>query len=601
MNIFLKECGLMKISIIIPTYNEEEFLPNLLTSIQRQQFEDMEVIISDANSVDKTVEIAESYGCKVVPGGLPAVGRNRGAEVANGELLLFLDADCVLTNNYISSAIEEFELYNLGIAITQIVPLEKGFINQLSHELANYMTKQISQIKPHGAGCYGILTYKSLHEEVGGFDEEVDFGEDTDYIERIGKISRFKVLDNPRLLISTRRLEEEGYKDIALKYTKSTVKQLKGEKITLNELDYDFEHGVRRKKNRIFYSLCGEGLGHAIRSAIVIEYLINEGYDLIVFASDRAYKYLNNKFENIYEISGFNTVYKNNKAVYTKTFVNNMKDVPSDLKNNINKMYKLARKFKPDIVISDFEFYANLLSHILRIPLLSIDNMHVITEANYYSPSKYAMEKVFAEAVVHAFIQKPDRTLIYSYFYPKLKNTSTTQYLAPIIRKEIYELKPKIKEHILVYQTSDSNNDLITLMKNNPDRKFVVYGFHKDERDENILYRSFNEEQLFSDFKDAKCVITNGGFSLITEALQLEKPILSIPVNRQYEQILNAMYIDRLGYGEHHDVITQPILDNFLDNVEIYRNNIRTKYPKHSDNAETLTTLKNTIEELFYE
>lgn len=590
----------MKISIIIPTYNEEEYLPNLLTSIQRQEFEDKEIIIADAHSLDKTVEIAESFGCTVVPGGLPATGRNNGAKVAKGELLLFLDADSVLTNNYLSSAIEEFELYNLGIAITQIVPLEKGFINQISHEFANYLTKQISHIKPHGAGCYGILTYKSLHEKVGGFDESIDFGEDTDYIERIGKISRFKVLDNPRLLISTRRLEEEGLKDITMKYARSTAKQLVGKKATLEELDYSFEHGVQRKKNRIFYSLCGEGLGHAIRSAVVIEYLIREGYDLIVFASDRAYQYLSNKFDNVYEIGGFNTVYENNRARYKKTFVYNMKDVPSDLKNNINKMYKLARKFKPDLIISDFEFYANLLSHILRIPLLSIDNMHVITEAKYDSPSKYAKDKIFAEAVVHAFIQRADRTLIYSYFYPPLKNEDTTKYVNPILRDEIYALKPRKGKHVLVYQTSDSNDDLIELMKKNPEVDFIVYGFHKDERDENVLFRSFQEKQLFNDFKDARCVITNGGFSFITEALQLEKPVLSIPVNKQYEQILNAMFIERLGYGEHHDHINQNVLDNFLENIEVYRKNIRENYNKTSDNRETLETLKESIEELMY-
>lgn len=588
----------MKISIIIPTYNEEEYLPDLLTSIQRQGFDDKEVIIADAHSVDSTIEIAESFGCKIVQGGLPATGRNNGAEVAEGELLLFLDADSVLTNNYISSAIEEFEFYNLGIAITQIVPLEKGFINQLSHEFANYMTKQISHIKPHGAGCYGILTYKSLHEKVGGFDENIDFGEDTDYIERIGKISRFKVLDNPRLLISTRRLEEEGLRDISMKYARSTAKQLVGRKATLEELDYSFEHGSKRKQNRIFYSLCGEGLGHAIRSAVVIEYLIKEGYDLIVFASDRAYQYLSNKFENVYEISGFNTVYENNRARYKKTFVYNMKDAPSDLRNNISKMYKLARKFKPDLIISDFEFYANLLSHILRIPLLSIDNMHVITEAKYDSPAKYARDKIFAEAVVHAFIQKADRTLIYSYFYPPLKNEDTTRYVDPIIRDEIYALKPRKGKHVLVYQTSDSNSQLIELMKNNPEQEFIVYGFHKDERDENVLYRSFQEQQLFNDFKDAKCVITNGGFSFITEALQLEKPVLSIPVNKQYEQILNAMFIERLGYGEHHDKINQNILDNFLKNLDVYRKNIRENYHKNSDNKETLEILKKTIDEL---
>lgn len=588
----------MKISIIIPTYNEEDYLPDLLKSIKRQNFDDLEVIIADAHSTDKTVEIAKSFGCKIVPGGLPGVGRNNGAKIAQGKILIFLDADSVLTNNYITSTIEEFELHNLGIAITQIVPLEKGFINQISHELANYLTKQISHIKPHGAGCYGIITYKSLHQKVNGFDEKLDFGEDTDYIERIGKISRFKVLKNPRLLISTRRLEEEGLREITLKYAKSTAKQMVGRKVTLDELDYNFEHGVSKKKNRILYSLCGEGLGHAIRSGVVIEYLIKEGYDLIVFASDRAFDYLNSKFDNIYEISGFNTVYENNSVRNKKTFVYNMKDVPSDLKNNMTKMYKLANKFKPDIVVSDFEFYSNLLSHILQIPLISIDNMHVLTEAKYSTPTKYTKDRLFSESVVHAFIQYAKKTLIYSYFYPPLKNEKNTRYVDPIVRDEIYKLKPTNGDHVLVYQTSTSNNDLIELLKKNPQQKFIVYGFHKDKREDNVLFRSFNEDMLFNDFKDAKCVITNGGFSFITEALQLGKPILSIPVKKQFEQILNAMYLDKLGYGEYHDTINQEILDNFLENISTYKKNIDENYRKHENNDETLEILKETIDEV---
>ncbi len=587
----------MKLSIIIPTYNEEEYLPFLLESIKIQDFNDFEVIVADAHSTDKTVEIAKSHGCKIVPGGLPAVGRNNGADVAKGEILLFLDADSVLTSDYITSTINEFELHNLGIAITQMVPLEKGFMKEITHDLANYMTKKISLIKPHGAGCYGMITYKSLHEKVDGFDESIDFGEDTDYIERIGKISRFKVLENPRLLVSTRRLEEEGIRSLALKYAKSTTKQLVGGKVTLDELDYTFGHEKHENK-RILYSLCGEGLGHAIRSAIVIEYLINEGYDLIVFASDRAYDYLDKKFENIYKINGFNTVYENNTVRNKKTFAYNMKDVPNDLQKNMKKMYKLAKKFKPDIVVSDFEFYANLLSHILSIPLISIDNMHVITDAKYSIPKKYAKDKLFSEAVVYSFIQKPRKTLIYSYFYPPLKNPEKVEYVDPLVRDSIYKLKPTVGEHILVYQTSDSNKELIELLRKNPDKKFIIYGFHKDEKIDNLIFRSFSEELLYKDFKDAKCIITNGGFSFITEALQLEKPVLSIPVNKQFEQILNALYIQKEGYGEHHDSINQEILDNFIEKTPEYRKNIQENYRKHTDNIETLNKLKEAIEDV---
>ena len=74
----------MKLSIIIPTFNEEYYLPPLLESIRCQDFSDYEVVVADAGSEDDTIEIAKNWGCKVVKGGLPAVGRNRGAEVAQG-------------------------------------------------------------------------------------------------------------------------------------------------------------------------------------------------------------------------------------------------------------------------------------------------------------------------------------------------------------------------------------------------------------------------------------------------------------------------------------------------------------------------------------
>ncbi|MDO5851578.1 MAG: glycosyltransferase family protein [Methanobacteriaceae archaeon] len=585
----------MKLSIIIPTYNEEDYLENVLESITRQNYPNLEVIIADANSEDQTREIAKSYDCKVIEGGLPAKGRNNGAKVAKGELLLFLDADSVLTTNYIHSMVKEFEENQLGIAITQIIPLEKSTINKISHEFANFMIKRIESIKPHGAGCYGIITKKELHEKIGGFDEKLDFGEDTDYIERIGKIAPFKVLRKPKLLISTRRLEEEGLKNLSFKYAKSTVYQLAGKKITAKELDYNFGHEKHENK-RIVYSLCGEGLGHAIRSAVIIEYLLKQGYDLIVFASDRAYQYLNNKFENIYEIKGFNTVYEENKVRNRKTFVNNMKYVPTDLTNNLNIMYKLSKKFQPDMVISDFEFYANMLAHLIQVPLISIDNMHVITESYYKTPTKYKKDQVLAASVVHSFIQRQAKTIILTYFYPPLKNKDAI-YAPPILRDKIFELKPSNNDHIFVYQTSDSNNQLMSVLKT-LNQKFIVYGFHKSDVDENITYKSFNEDEFFTDLSTAKAVITNGGFTLITEALYLKKPILSIPVNKQFEQILNAIYIEKLGYGEHHSKVNQKDIIKFIDNIEKYRVNIEKNYSQESNNDTTFKILENVIREV---
>ncbi|CDG65534.1 hypothetical protein MBMB1_1436 [Methanobacterium sp. MB1] len=575
----------MKLSIIIPTFNEEDYLPNLLESIKRQDFQDYEVIVADAGSTDKTREIAKEFGCKIVEGGLPAVGRNRGAEVAQGEYFLFLDSDVILTKDYLELCLNEFQERELGIAITQIAPLSDGFLNKITHDFANFFMRKVEKIKPHGAGCYGIVTTKKLHEEVEGFDEDLDFGEDTDYIERIGAISQFKVLRSPKLLVSTRRLQEEGLRNVAFKYVKSTFYQFRGKQVTAADLDYTFGHPNTK---RIIYSVCGEGMGHAIRAKVILHHLTKK-HEVHIFASDRAYTYLSQHFDNVYEIGGFNTVYEDNEVQNTKTFIKGMKDLPGDLKKSLRLMYSVAKAVKPQVIISDFEFYSNLLSKILRLPLISLDNMHVLTQAELDVPSEFRTERIAAEGVVRSFIQLPAVYLITSYFYPPLKNPEKSKYFPPVLREEIMNLKPYKGDHVLVYQTSDSNWKLLEILKKFDD-EFIVYGFHQEGRDENLRFKKFNEDEFFQDLAQARAVITNGGFTLISEALYLGKPVLSVPVKKQFEQILNAIYLERLGYGEFHQDLEEEDIANFLSNLEKYRKNIDLTF-KHDNNQAILEEL----------
>lgn len=583
----------MKLSIIIPTYNEEEFLPHLLESIKKQDFTDYEVIIADAHSTDRTREIAESYGAKIVDGGLPAVGRNKGAEVAQGKLLLFLDADVILTPGYLQEAVDEFLENGLGISITQIIPLSDKTFDIVSHDFANFFMRYVEDLKPHGAGCYGMLTWKKLHELVAGFDEQLDFGEDTDYIEKIAYISSFKVLRKPRLFISTRRTDEEGKRNIAMKYAKSTLYQFTGRKISAEKLDYKFGHTEGKK--RIIYGVCGEGMGHAIRSGVIIDHLL-QNHEVIIFASDRAYQYLAGKYDDVYEIEGFNTVYKANEVKNRQTFVKNIKEAPKDLGHNLRLMYNVAKTYKPHIIISDFEFYSNLLSKLIRVPLVSLDNMHVITQCETEVPEEFRRDRFRAASVVRSFIQRPRYYIITSYFYPPVKNPRKVKMFPPILREKVLDLKPNIGEHVLVYQTSDSNLKLLEVLKELED-EFIIYGFHKEERSGNLIFKKFNEEEFFEDLASARAVITNGGFSLISEALYLEKPVYSIPVKKQFEQILNAIYLDNLEYGEFHMDLDRGSIEKFLLKLEHYRDIIKSRF-KHDHNQAILQKLDEIIEEL---
>ncbi|MDR3222672.1 MAG: glycosyltransferase [Methanobrevibacter sp.] len=644
----------MEISIIIPTYNEENYLPKLLESIKSQDFSDYEIIIADANSIDSTIAIANSYNCKIVEGGLPGVGRNRGAEIAKGEKLLFLDADLELSKNYLKDVINEFETTNVDIGITLMTPLSEKIRDKLLHDIANWFMIAFEKIKPHGAGCYGIITKKKIHDSHGGFDETIEYGEDTDYIERIAKNNLFKVLKSAKVNVSTRRLEEEGLYKLLKQYTKSTINDFRKKRTNLEELDYKFGHynslieedkseisivnpvknvvtkekfhdskimpsqptkialenskialknnkialennkiALENSKKKIFYSICGEGLGHAIRSGVVIEEL-SKKYDVYVFSSDRAYKYLSEKFNNVFEIDGFNTVYQDNTVKNRKTLYKAIKNTPTHLKENYAILYKKAKEIKPDIIITDFENYSNIIAKLLNIPILSVDNIHMITKTRIDYPKNSQGEMLKSKGVIKSFMIRPKRYILTSFFYPEVKNPEKVITYPPIIRDEIRQLKPSYKDHVFVYQTSPTNKKLINTLKK-IDEKFIVYGFNKNKIDDNLTFRNFNETKIYDDIKDSKAIITNGGFSLISEAIYLKKPIYSIPAKGNFEQLLNGFYVEKLGYGIMNRTITTKTIEKFLSNLHIYQKNL--KKVKNTDNREIIKEIEKSIEE----
>jgi len=229
-----------KLSIIIPTLNEEKYLPNLLYSIKKQSFDDYEIIIADNNSKDKTISIAKKFRCKIVKGGFPSKARNSGAKYAKGYYLLFLDADVILPENFLQQIIHEFEKNKLDIATTKIIPLSNKEIDKVLHELSNIFIKTLQYIKPF-CGGFCILTKNEMHKKINGFDENLNnLCDDHDYAQRMAKIGKFRILNEPKLFISTRRLEKEGRAKLISKYSKSTFYNLIGKKYKNNNIEYEW-------------------------------------------------------------------------------------------------------------------------------------------------------------------------------------------------------------------------------------------------------------------------------------------------------------------------------------------------------------------------
>ena len=359
--------------------------------------------------------------------------------------------------------------------------------------------------------------------------------------------------------VSTRRLEEDGITTLIQQYGKSTVNDFLGKRTDAGELNYNFDHSHeklttsrfsnlekrtaqinnlketyddsvdkinnvrnrikerhrKRSKKVVFYCVCGEGMGHAIRTGAIVD-RIKDRYDVHIFTSERAYKYLSSKFDNVYEIGGFNTVYINNKVNDLKTLSDALKRNPTNIKVGYENLYKKAVHLRPDVIVTDFEIYATMVSKLRGIPLISLDNMHIITQAQIDYPKNHLGEMLKAKGVIKTYVVKPKIHIITSFFYPKVRPRKHAVIYPPIIREDILKLEPKKGEHVIVYQTSRESERLVKRLKALKDEQFIVYGFNRNEIDGNLTYKEFNEDEFYDDLVSAKAVITNGGFTFIS-------------------------------------------------------------------------------------
>lgn len=230
------------LSIVIPTKNEEQNLPALLKTIKDQTFTDYEIIVADAGSADRTVEIAKEAGAKVVDGGMPGVGRNRGAAVAEGHTILFLDADVEMSDNdFLEANLEEMKKRGACAATTLLKPMSNNYIDKAMHEVFNAFAISTERVRPHAPG-FCIFVKKHVHDEIGGFDEDVVLAEDHDYVQRALKAGyRFRILRARPIAASVRRFEKDGRLSIAFKYLMAEFEMMS--KGPIKEISYEYEMG----------------------------------------------------------------------------------------------------------------------------------------------------------------------------------------------------------------------------------------------------------------------------------------------------------------------------------------------------------------------
>ncbi len=236
------------VSIVIPAKNEERYLPILLKGLENQTHRPEQIILADAQSTDKTREIAKHHGCLVVEGGMPGVGRNAGAKIATGDVILFLDADVLIDNRFfIEAALEEFDKKQLDVAAPDIRLLNGRRWDKIGHDFYNLYVRMWGVWRPHAPG-FCIFIRRALFEQIGGFDPSVILCEDHELAKRAGKRGKFGFLDSISIGVTDRRFRRDGALVVSIKYALAELHMLILGPIRHNAFRYDFGYDEDKHK-----------------------------------------------------------------------------------------------------------------------------------------------------------------------------------------------------------------------------------------------------------------------------------------------------------------------------------------------------------------
>ncbi|RYE84764.1 MAG: teichoic acid biosynthesis protein, partial [Myxococcales bacterium] len=148
----------------------------------------------------------------------------------------------------------------------------------------------------------------------------------------------------------------------------------------------------------------------------------------------------------------------------------------------------------------------------------------------------------------------------------------------PILRPEILAATPTHGDHLLVYQTGDGHSTLLETLKKSG-LECRIYGVRRDLTEEQVdgklRFMPFSEPRFIADMASARAVIAGGGFTTMGEAVYLRKPLLAVPIQHQFEQVMNARYLEKLGYGQYAPHLDDPaIIERFLAAIPACQQNL---------------------------
>jgi glycosyltransferase involved in cell wall biosynthesis len=223
-----------RISVVIPTYNEETHLGRFLFKLNHQSIsrDEYEVIIVDGASTDRTREIAEDKGATVIMQKRKGVGgaRNDGFLKASADFIATTDADCIVPNQWLELFLRDFQDPRVVAITGPDGPIEKNWKSNLLYFFFRFLGQGSTLFNLYGTVGANSAFRKSAFLKCGGY-KSFPHNDDVEIASRIKKLG--KIIYDPLIFVnlSVRRLEQKGYINTVMNWVKGDLYIILGKEI----------------------------------------------------------------------------------------------------------------------------------------------------------------------------------------------------------------------------------------------------------------------------------------------------------------------------------------------------------------------------------
>ncbi len=196
---------MLKVSVIIPVYNRAHIIGAVIEALLEQEHKPLEIIIVDDGSTDNTREVVKSYPVKYIyqENRGPASARNRGFRESKGDIVAFIDSDCIAKKDWLKNLIKGFDSSEVGaVAGSYDIANSQSLLSRLIHEEIKWRHSGFKRFI-RAFGSYNVAIRREVFEKAGGFDESyrTASGEDNDLSYRILKAG-YKIRFVPDALVA---------------------------------------------------------------------------------------------------------------------------------------------------------------------------------------------------------------------------------------------------------------------------------------------------------------------------------------------------------------------------------------------------------------